>query len=86
MVHLEQTYTNPNKIFNKQQIDARLKMYKNARRPPSQNVEATLLQAYLCTKMQKERWFFSSEVDKGCCLDRLFWMSPEQIDLYRRYH
>ncbi|KAK3842576.1 MAG: hypothetical protein J3R72DRAFT_128511 [Linnemannia gamsii] len=86
MVQLEQTFAKSNKFFNKQQIDARLKMYKNARRPPSQNAEATSLQAYLCTKMQKERWFFSSEVDEECCLDRLFWMSPGQVALYRRYH
>ncbi|GBB93919.1 hypothetical protein RclHR1_22530004 [Rhizophagus clarus] len=50
------------------------------------NDASALLTKLMQKKAEELRWIVNFELDKDNCLTRLFWMSPDQMDLWLRYY
>src|SRR4051794_10445679 len=76
----------PNKIINKKNLSNAIQQFKKQANPSKNDACQMLIELYL-KKNNDPRWIikprFNSE-ERG--LNSLFWMSPDQVNSYRRYH
>ncbi|KAG0195053.1 hypothetical protein BGX28_002450, partial [Mortierella sp. GBA30] len=88
--HLNLIYDEPGILFDKTVVQSRLKMYKKAAGPGPVPFTVQLLtqlnQRPYTLKTEDKGWYYDAAYDHDNRLDRLFWMNPEQRNLYERYH
>ncbi|KAF9087129.1 hypothetical protein BGX27_002988, partial [Mortierella sp. AM989] len=75
----------PGHNFKPRAISYAMSKFKAAMQEPDTNRVAEMLNLLKQWKLRDDRWFFDFERDENNRLQRVFWMSPSQQDLYRRY-
>lgn len=83
-------HEHPGKVINKTDVASNYRKFKKAGAPIkiSQTAQLFMLlnQQQPLTLETQEGWYYEADFHPRNQLRRLFWMSPNQRDLYRRYH
>src|ERR1043165_4879607 len=76
----------PNKVINKKDLSNAIQQFKKKAKPIKNDACQMLTELYL-KKDEDPRWIIKPRFDHGeKRLNSLFWMSPDQINAYERYH
>ncbi|CAB4405904.1 unnamed protein product [Rhizophagus irregularis] len=76
----------PNKVINKKDLSNAIQQFKKQAKPIKNDACQMLTELYL-KKDDDPRWIIKPRFDYGeRRLNSLFWMSPNQINAYERYH
>ncbi|EXX64583.1 hypothetical protein RirG_141350 [Rhizophagus irregularis DAOM 197198w] len=76
----------PNKVINKKDLSNAIQQFKKQAKPIKNDACQMLTELYL-KKDDDPRWIIKPRFDHGeRRLNSLFWMSPDQVNAYERYH
>ncbi|EXX56200.1 hypothetical protein RirG_218330 [Rhizophagus irregularis DAOM 197198w] len=76
----------PNKVINKKDLSNAIQQFKKQVKPIKNDACQILTELYL-KKDDDPRWIIKSRFDhRERRLNSLFWMSPDQVNAYERYH
>lgn len=76
---------NPGKFYHAKTITNNMAKFKRSPDPQSNQAMDLLMQ--LAELKRDHGWYYSADIDQDTGeLNRVFWMDPEQMALYRRYH